>query len=548
MADDATFRVVLDDQISGPAETAAGRMERLKSSIERGRKELSALQKSMRDMKRSGSVSAEVMETHQKRIDELKRRLGDANAEFLELGGTFAKTKTGKQGKDTNALKDALSDLGVKTGGVSERFSRLGKFFKSSAGRAVLMKAAVIAVAAAVIALAAAMTKYGIAQSNVAREERLRFEAMAHLRGRSRSAIADAQGMQDAIEGVAAKTGAARSELAGYAEAAYRAGLRGKALEEAVRGAAVRGAALGERYGKSFVFMAASAARAGQDIGKMADDAQERYGGLASRRLMSLGNLSRRFGENLASLFSGVDIEPLLKSLSRFVDLFTRANEVGRETKGWVDPFVGGMVRGLASVVDATTWFVEAWTLGWLKTQNVIKSGVSASIDILFWLEDRLKDFKSFFADIKLPSWVEKAADIAQGLAGGLKKQHGLAGRAGGGLADAVAKGFRDRAQIKSPSKLFASFGDDVSAGFAIGVERSAPKAHEAIGGLVEFPSFPATQTPESGSGVALGGVTVSISFGDVITQATDAEGVLESLRLKIGEVLEGAVVQAGLA
>lgn len=545
--DDATFRVVLDDQISGPAETAAERMERLKGSIERGRRELSGLQKAMRDMKRSGSVSAEVLATHQKKIDDLSSRLGKANAEYLELGGTFQKTKPPTKG--TQSLADALQKLGVNTGGPLARMKDLGGFFKSAAGRALIMKAAIFALAVGLVALTAKLTKYSIAQANAAREERLRFETLAHLRGRSKTAIADAEGMQEAIDRVSGAYGAARSEVSGYAEAAYRAGFRGKALEETIRGAAARGSALGERYGKSFVFMAASASRAGKDISKMADDAEKRFGGLAQRRLMSTGNLARRLRENFSGLFSGVKIEPLLKSLSRFVQLFSKSNEVGREAESWITPFFSGIVDGMAKVVDGATWFVETTTLYWVRFQNVIKSGVVAVIEGLFWLEDRFNDFKSAVSNFELPSWAQKAVDVAKGLVLGFGAEERRVKTAGGKLADAAAKGFRDRAQIKSPSRLFASYGDDVSEGFAIGVRRSTPEAHEAIGDLAAAPEFPAASVPEASS-VLGGGVVINV--GDIIYQGGGAtgevdEGFLESLRLRVAEILEGAALQAGL-
>lgn len=548
MATDANaqLRVVLDDQVSGPAESAAERLERMRDTIERGRKELSHLQRAMRDMKKGGQESSEAYKRLEERVKSLQGNIAKTTGEYTNLGGTFAKAKPPL--KQTSQFGSAMEQLDARTGGLVGRLKSMGGMLKSAAGRMTLLKAAVVAATLALAAASVAFTKYALAQANAAREERFRLEALGHLHGRSRQAVRDSEDMQRAVDLTAGSIGAARSEVVGYAEAAYRAGLRGRALEHAVRGATIRGAALGEKYGKSFVFMATAAARAGQDVSKLADDAERRFGGLAQRRLSTFGHLSRRLKENMASLFRGVNIEPLTNSLSKFVAMFSTTSEVGREASVWFGRVFSVVATGLSWVVNSMRWAVEGFTWGWLAIKNSTKLAAIGILDIIILIRTKLSEFFGFFENFSLPSWVESAKNIGLGIVEGLDSARGMVGKAGGRLASAAAWGFRKIARIQSPSKLFEGYGDDVSVGFALGVEKAAPRAHEAIGDLVDVPSFPALPVPDL-SGIAAGrSSTISVTIGDIVTQASDGAEVLETLRLRVGDVLRDLVIQEGLA
>lgn len=548
MATDANaqLRVVLDDQVSGPAESAAERLERMRDTIERGRKELSQLQRAMRDMKKGGQESSEAYKRLEERVKSLQGNIAKTTGEYTNLGGTFAKAKPPL--KQTSQFGSAMEQLDARTGGLVGRLKSMGGMLKSAAGRMTLLKAAVVAATLALAAASVAFTKYALAQANAAREERFRLEVLGHLHGRSRQAVRDSEDMQRAVDLAAGSIGAARSEVVGYAEAAYRAGLRGKALEHAVRGATIRGAALGEKYGKSFVFMATAAARAGQDVSKLADDAERRFGGLAQRRLSTFGHLSRRLKENMASLFRGVNIEPLTNSLSKFVAMFSTTSEVGREASVWFGRVFSAVATGLSWVVNSMRWAVEGFTWGWLAIKNSTKLAAIGILDIIILIRTQLSGFFSFFENFSLPPWVESAKNIGLGIVEGLDGARGMVGKAGGKLAAAAAAGFRKVAQIKSPSKLFEGYGDDISVGFALGVEGGAPRAHEAIGDLVDVPSFPALPVPDL-SGISAGrSSTITITIGDIVTQASDGAEILETLRLRVGDVLRDLVIQEGLA
>lgn len=560
MADETKWSLTLEDRTSGPAEQMIARLERLKASVEGDRRAFGELNRSMRGASSGATNASAAFDAQHRRVSELRGQLGGAAGAFHNLGGaTSSATKhTKASAKPTLGAAEALERMGIRTGFAESQLGKFVSMVRGGAGASALFTAgaaglvlALVAVAAATVAATVAVAKYAFAQAGAAREERQRLEVLALLRGRSRTAMADSEALQGAIDRTAASTGAAREELVGYAESAYRAGLRGSALEQALRGAAYRGAALGERWGRAFVFMSAEAGRAGQDLRRLADDAEERYSGLAQRRLRNGGQLWRRFTENIAGLFRGINLEPLLKSLSKFVSLFSTSNEVGRTLKGTFENFFNGVVEGLSKLVDRTTEYVELGTLGALRLRN---AWLFFQIGVLRSLNDMSDALDNFFGrvadfDAGLPDWVRSGLDMAVGLQTGIDAGAVRARAAAARMADGVAETFRKRAKIASPSKLFAGFGDNLAEGVAVGVERTTPEARTAIGELVSAPSLADMQragadSPASSSArptVTIGDVTISIQ-----ADGKTAEDVFDELRSRIAELFETAALQMG--
>lgn len=551
--DQAKFALVMEDETAGPAREAADRLERLKRTIEGDRRALSQLERQMRAMKKGGSASSAAFQMAERQAEQLRKKVAVANEEFTLLGGhmrrPFRPPKTRKAEGRLGRLRSMFRGVGDQadaSGVTMGRFGGMASRISRVAGRGGL--AGVLAGLALVYAAAhAALAKYAVGVANAARNERMRLEVLGHLRGRSKTAIADAEGMQSAIDRVAHTTGYARDELAGYAESAYRAGLRGKALESAVRGAGVRGAALGERYGKSFVFMAASAARAGQDIEKMADDAEERFGGLAQRRMMSMGNLARRMKQNIEGWFGNIKIEGLLQSLSRFVGLFSKGNEVGKAWGDIMSSRAQSVIGWIEGVVNTMAEWVEKTTLYVLKARNIWQA---------FLLQLRRGALSVADALEKVgisPEMIKRFAGYGKSVAEGLRFGVGPAGiNLGIHLAKDMAEGFRNAAGIRSPSRLFAGYGEDVSAGMEQGVDRGADGAHRAVEDLISVPSIPPAEMPD-GSNVsnAVDSSSRAVNiYGDFVFNGSsaDAEGFAEQFRAKLADILSGAAVQMGAA
>ena len=549
MADSATFTLALDNRISGPAGEARTSLRSLRDEMAQNRGQLSSLQATM-----------------QRQSSGLSRLQGAARASGRALGG----------------VGEAGAAGGAGVGGLGRSaLSTLGNLGAMATG-ALAVASAVGAAVSSVVEGAAALGRYALAAAEATRAEKLRLEVFARVHGGTRDAAGTARDMSNAIDAVADRTGAAREDLEGYARAAYRAGLRGDALEAALRGAATKGAALGEQWGRSFVYAAAAAGRAGQDIGRLADDTERRYGHLAERQMSSTDGLWRRFKANISSWFRDINIEPLLQSLSRFVNLFSRSNEVGK-TFAEIFTSVGNEgALSLARFVDGMGVTVERTTIGMLMMQNDwlefrtsvtngfadiiefardVENTFSTMFDGLPSLQDGLSGLTELGAVNDLDRQMRKQGlDVALGLAQGILDGAGPAARAAAAVIGEAERAARERAQIRSPSRLFAELGRQLGAGVEVGIDREAPSVSRAAAELVEPPLLPpprARGTELGGESSTRGGDTqadraaaprVSIVVGDVVVQTSGAETMLDDLRARVEEIFLDAARSAGVA
>lgn len=543
MTDTSTFTLALDNRISGPAGEARTSLRSLREEMSGNRGQLSTLQAQMR-----ASASG------------LSRLHGAARTSAGSLGGVGDAGAAGGAGV-AGLGRSALSTLG-----------NLG----SMAHGALAVVGAVRSMVSSVIDGATALGRFALASAEATRAEELRLEVFARVHGRTRDAAGTAREMSDAIDSVADRTGASREQLEGYARAAYRAGLRGEALEAALRGASTKGAALGERWGRSFVYAAAAAGRAGQDIGQLADDTERRYGRLAERQLSSTEGLWRRFKGNISSLFRDINVEPLLESLSRFVNLFSRSNEVGKTFAETFTRVGNDGAMSLARFVDAMGTLVERGTLGlvtmegeWLEWQlgvALATRDVRKSID---WVIEKFDSLRE-----NMPDWLsglggttdlerrmrQQGLDVALGLAKGILDGAGPAARAASEVMGEAERAARERAQIRSPSRLFAELGRQLGAGVEVGIDREAPRVRSAAAELVEPPLLPPprARSAESGGESSTRGrdsqaesapaPRVSIVVGDVVVQTTSGETMLDDLRARVEEIFLDAARSAGVA
>ncbi|MCD4501082.1 phage tail tape measure protein [Chromobacterium vaccinii] len=97
---------------------------------------------------------------------------------------------------------------------------------------------------------------------------------------------------------------------------------------------------------------------------------------------------------------------------------------------------------------------------------------------IVFWLPV----FK--FAGELPGKFMQAGKDLVMGLVGGIKSKLGAAKDAIVGLGTGVKNWFTNHLGIKSPSRVFMGFGDNIAQGTAIGIDRSAVHAARATGAM----------------------------------------------------------------
>ncbi|MFZ5659198.1 MAG: phage tail tape measure protein [Pseudomonadota bacterium] len=116
--------------------------------------------------------------------------------------------------------------------------------------------------------------------------------------------------------------------------------------------------------------------------------------------------------------------------------------------------------------------------------------------------------------------------DLIDGLINGVKSKIAAARASIVEFGMSIKNWFADTLGIKSPSRVFMGFGDNVAQGAAIGISRSSGVASRAAGNMAAQTAA-AANAQRTGAGMAAAGGGVSIHFNPVIhVQGGAAEGV----------------------
>jgi hypothetical protein len=334
----STFSVELKDETSGPAESAAGALERLKGKIDADVRALSEMQSAMRRLKGGTSTNVAAFKSLRDQIAAQKASIATAQSSFVELGGTFG--KTAPAAAETKSALEGLLGASKKMpgplGGMVGKLESLEGLLSGGgliAMGTMAVVAAMVALAAAALAGAAALLRYGVASSDARRSEQLRLEGLMTIRRWHGIAAGSVTELTAAIDRTAASSALARGAVSGYAEQLYRAGLRGgtlaRALEAVTTTASVQGPAMAARMQG----MAISFARTGRSVDALADKVKSRLGGLAARQMLSLDVQSRKLEESLQFLTGGLRIEGFLGALNEVTQLLSANTASGRALK-----------------------------------------------------------------------------------------------------------------------------------------------------------------------------------------------------------------------
>lgn len=146
--------------------------------------------------------------------------------------------------------------------------------------------------------------------------------------------------------------------------------------------------------------------------------------------------------------------------------------------------------------------------------------------------------------------FLKLGSQIVDGLVSGVKAKLGEAVAVVGNLGDAVAEKFKSALGIKSPSRVFMGFGDNIAQGAAIGIGRSAGLASKAAAGMASDTAAAAAaqriNAGRAGAGTAgavaggAGGMTIHFS-PTIQVQGGAAEAVkgqvTEALNLSLREL-----------
>lgn len=594
MADSTTFEVRLQDGVSGPADTAAQALAKLRSGLDRSRAELSSMNRAMRELKAGGVTGGKAFDELKAKIDAQKTKVGEYTAKYVELGGSFRKVKPPT--KELSALAKVAQSMPGPIGKAASAMQGLSGWVVGGAvvGGIMAIVAGLGALAAAGVAAGVSLISYGIGQADARRSELLRLEGLARLRGGMEATAGVASAMQRSIDAVSDSSSASRSTLEGYAARIHRLGLRGDAATAALEGAAMRGEVLGQRYGESFIGMAAAAARSGQSVRALANDVEHRLGDLAARKFMALDVQARKFRENIAALFRNVKIDGFLKLLTEVVKGFSQARVTGRALAGIMERLFEPLNAGAAGAVGTVREGFGRIVLWALRVEGAFLAMQNAGLRALRMIGVQGGELRVSLAEIagtvlltmaSLPILV--VVGIGRAMIAGFMAMHAHATNAGKRLAE-IFKGLnfrkiagdliagfvagivtggsavisavqslgastiaaiREILQIRSPSRVFARLGAEVPRGFAAGVDDAAPIANASVARMVDMSAADdAASAPSSPVARAGGSSTMTIQQLIVQSAATDAAGIADDIYGAVSRIFEDMLITRGEA
>ncbi|MHC4622187.1 MAG: hypothetical protein ACYTEQ_31000, partial [Planctomycetota bacterium] len=343
----AKFALELEDGISASSESAEDALQSLQAQIDKDSKALTQMKKAMRQMQAAGrKLKGE--------IDATQDSIGKARASFINLGGDFTKVgkKTSKvklapkvdkpKGLDdmlsaADSLPGPLSKVSKGVGGVRSKIvgmtGAMGLTLATVLGvvGALTALAAILAAVAVATAKATAeLLKYAAAQADAMRSERLRLHGLGTLRRWMRLTGKDAAQMSESINRVAETVPLARSQVAEYGQELHRLGIRGRAAESALEALSMAQAVQGD-IGRRRLMMLVR--QAGHSEGAMADLARrvrKELGENAAAQMRALSMIGTKLRESFQALFTGVNIEPILRGFQRLSRLISQTTESGR--------------------------------------------------------------------------------------------------------------------------------------------------------------------------------------------------------------------------
>jgi len=338
MAEDAkaTFDIELQDNVSAGAQSAASALSKLQGQLEGDTKALADMQKAMRQLK--GATTADVkqpMEELTKRIVEQKDRIAEAQGRFVALGGTF-----GKAGKSASSFSARIAELQRTSAsmpgnlnGIVQKLTSVTEGMKGATAGAIGLAVAFAAVAAGSAVVAKHLFSEALAAGDARRNEMLHLEALTKMRNIFGILPGKADDIMNAIDRVSASVSISREKVTGYAEQLFRAGVRGNTLADALEGTAIKASALGDSAGSGFAGFAADLAIAGGSVKNLTNDIKNRFGGIVQRQMSSLEVQQRKQKENWASLFRGLNVEPVLDAMKRLRDILNINTASGQALK-----------------------------------------------------------------------------------------------------------------------------------------------------------------------------------------------------------------------
>lgn len=454
---------------------------------------------------------AKLAEAEKKSAAETKAA-ADASAKQA-AAANLAATGTGK----LNEAAEGFGKLGGPVGmlgqkvlgtaeGVGKMFSSMGAGKAIAAITAVGVVGLVVAIAALAVAAATALVKVAAWAIGLGDANRSAALLSAGIAG----TVKGGAELESKLDSLQNKFPQSREELQGMAGDLAKTGLKGKALTDALEDAAEKAARV--KFGPDF-----------------------------AKQVNALPNLSKRFQQNIAGIFGGLELDGLLKGLGDLVNMFDKNTATGKAIKvvfeSLFQPAIDGVSGFIPKVISAFIQF-EIWVLKAMiaikpfgSTLQLIGVGIVAmgamaiaplvaiaaglaamaatAVVAVKGFKDLYDGGKAAYDKLKAMSFSEIGTMLIDGLVSGITGGVDKVVKAVSGVADSAIGAAKSVLGIASPSKVFAQIGGFTAEGMAGGVDEGSAEVKGALETMVSPPevmgggSAPVAAAP---SGSAQGG------------------------------------------
>jgi hypothetical protein len=416
----ATFSVVLDDQVSGPAEDAAKAVETLRGRMadeEATIKELSGALRKLRgnteevknakdQLKSKLNASRDALSASQlalvknadavKQLTAREKALKDArDASAKHLKDVHEKSVKQYNEKKKLEAKNA-KELAEATAKQEEDLAKLGAVASATA-------AVFVALAVAIGAAVVSFTKFVVSGANAARTANLFREAAA-------GSASNATALGTQVEALANKVPTAKAALNELAISLAKGGVQGQTLVDTLNAVGQANAALGDDAGgklrelvdrgrlsqrfyvnplelqgsglqfddiakelassmhvgvdKARAALAEGRVKLGDGAAAMRAAVEKKFGGINLRRMLDLNVIIEKVHERLDAMTSGVNIEPLLKGFAKLAEIFDDETVTGDALKQLITFAGTNLVKALETTLPIAKKFFQGLIIG----------------------------------------------------------------------------------------------------------------------------------------------------------------------------------------
>ncbi len=511
-----------------------------------------------------------------------------AATQFAEL-----EAETSKVGINGVKTADGLSKLPGPLGGAAnmakglqeswqDLSANLGKTGAVAAIAAVAIVAVTVAIAAAIIKT----TAWAVGLANAKRNLSLTLEAME-------GSTAAGGKLGAAFTDVSKATGLGAERLLDITRELKKAGVAGEDLPKALRAIATQEAALQSTDGTAALIDQLKEGKTSATA--MAAEMDAQFGGVVSKRMLSLEAQADTFGRNVGSMFGGLNIEPLLLGMSRLIGLLDTNTASGRMLQRVFEGLFQPIVDGVAlAAVAFEAWVLKA-AIGAYKVAIALKqvkkdadfevpgltkittsgpaaelvlfalssaaTGLAIGLAVVAFAVTNVVTIFQVLAATQTAVWDAIGAGIAavtgkisgvgkgvselgtammDGLAAGITAGGDKVIAALGGVVGQAIVSAKNKLDSKSPSKVFMAIGGDVTDGLTIGLDKGSEDVSDSMEAVVEPPTVEPGGVVRSLKGGG-GGFKVE-NFSVTINGVTDADQIAP----KLVDAMKRLIEQAG--